>query len=331
MTRYPYAARLNSFATRPELFWPGRNDKPTTLDLIDRAATVEGLAAVDLNFPQQTDGIALPELRARIADRGLALNGYAMRYNGEAAFKSGAFTNADPTIRRRAIDLTRRGMDEARAAGGKMLTLWLGQDGVDHPFQADYARLWELEVEGIRQVAAHDPDCLVSIEYKPNEPRALSVIHNVAGTLLAIAEAGAPNLGVTLDFAHVLQVDESPALAAALVGRKSRLLGLHLNDAYGKRDDGLMVGAVHTVQTIELLRQLRRDKFVGAIYFDTFPDTAGLDPVAEAAANVATVEMMFDLLDRLPDAEIDAALQRQDAIAAHRLVQSTLFGRGDAK
>ena len=330
MARYPYAARLNSFATRPELFWPGRNDKPTTLDLIDRAATVKELAAIDLNYPAHVADLALPELRARIADRGLKLNGYAMRYNGDPAFKSGALTNADPAIRRRAIDLTRRGMDEARAAGGSMLTLWLGQDGVDHPFEADYGRLWDLEVEGIRRVAEHDPDCLVSVEYKPNDPRAINVIANIASTLLAIAEAGSPNLGVTLDFAHVLQADESPAFAAALVGRKSRLLGLHLNDAYGKRDDGLMVGAVHTVQTIELLRQLRRDHFAGAIYFDTFPDVSGLDPVAECAANVAAVEMMFDVVDRLPEVALDAALQRQDAVSAHRIIQAAIFGRGVA-
>ena len=54
-----------------------------------------------------------------------------------------------------------------------------------------------------------------------------------------------PNLGVTLDFAHVLYADEQPAFAAALIARHSRLLGVHLNDGYGKRDDGLMVGAVH--------------------------------------------------------------------------------------
>ncbi len=183
-----------------------------------------------------------------------------------------------------------RGIDEAREAGGTMITLWLGQDGVDHPFEADYRRLWEHEVEGIRAVAEHAPDFPVSIEYKPNEPRALSVIPNVAATLMAIEEAGAPNLGVTLDFAHVLYGDTSPAMAAALVGRRSRMLGLHLNDGYGKRDDGLMVGSVHTVQTIELLRQLRRDGFAGTIYFDTFPDGAGLDPVAECSANVATIE-----------------------------------------
>ncbi len=325
MTRYPYAARLNSFATRPELFWPGRTERLTTLDLIDRAAAVTGLSAVDVNFPQQAEGVVVADLRARVADRGLLLNGYAMRYNGDAAFRSGAFTNADPAVRRRAIDLTKRGIDGSREAGGRVLTIWPGQDGVDHPFQADYARLWDLEVDGLRQVAEHAADFPVSIEYKPSEPRSIMVLQNVSATLLAIHETGAANLGVTLDFGHVLEADTSPAMAAALVGRRSRLLGLHLNDGYGKRDDGLMVGTVHTVQTIELLRQLRRDGFAGAIYFDTFPDLANLDPVAEGAANVVTIEAMFDAIDRLPEAELDAALQRQDVLAAQRLVQAAIF------
>ena len=326
-TRYPYAARLNSFLTRPELAWPGRTDRPTTLDLIDRAATARGLSAVDVNFPAQAEGLETAALRERIAERGLLLNGYAMRYNGDPAFRSGAFTNADPAIRQRAIDLTRRGIDEARVAGAGMLTIWPGQDGVDHPFQVDYARLFDWEVEGFRQVAEHAPDFPVSIEYKPSEPRSIMVLPNVSATLLAIAEAGAPNLGVTLDFGHVLEADTSPAMAAALVARRSRVLGLHINDGYGHRDDGLMVGAVHTVQTIELLRQLRRDGFAGAIYFDTFPDVATLDPVAECEANISTIEAMFDVIDRLPEAELEAALQAHDVITAHRLVQAAIFGR----
>jgi xylose isomerase len=327
MTRYPYAARLNSFFTRPESFWPGRDERPTTLELIARAATVRGLSAVDVNYPQQTGGLHPRELRARLDDLGLALNGYAMRYNDDPGFRAGAFTNADASLRRRAIDLTRRGLDEARQAGGGMLTIWPGQDGVDHPFGADYARLWDWEVDGIRQVAEHAPDFPVSVEYKPSEPRSIMVLPNVSATLLAIAEAGAPNLGVTLDFGHVLEADTSPAMAAALVGRRSRLLGLHMNDGYGKRDDGLMVGAVHTVQTLELLRQLRRDGFAGTIYFDTFPDVAALDPVAECEANIATLEAMFDVLDRLPEAELAAAIEAQDVITAQRLVQAAIFGR----
>ena len=35
-----------------------------------------------------------------------------------------------------------------------LMTLWLGQDGFDYAFQADYARLWAMEIEGIREVAA---------------------------------------------------------------------------------------------------------------------------------------------------------------------------------
>ena len=50
-----------------------------------------------------------------------------------------------------------------------------------------------------------------------------------------------------------------------------------------------MVGAVHLRATLELLRQIRRDGYDGALYFDTFPDATGLDPVAECEVNIATV------------------------------------------
>ena len=118
-----------------------------------------------------------------------------------------------------------------------------------------------------------------------------------ATTLLALKEVGLPNLGVTLDFAHVLYADEQPAFAAALIARHSRLLGVHLNDGYAKRDDGLMVGAVHSIQTIELLRQVNADGFDGPIYFDTFPDLTGLDPVKECEANIATVRSMLRVVE----------------------------------
>ena len=134
-------------------------------------------------------------------------------------FIAGAFTNADPVRRQRAIDLTKRGLDECREAGGAMLTLWLGQDGIDHPFEADYGQLWELEVSAIAEVAEYASDFPVSIEPKPNEPKAISVLPNIAATLLAIDEAGAPNLGVTIDFAHILQADESATTDEEYVGR----------------------------------------------------------------------------------------------------------------
>ncbi|RWQ29190.1 MAG: hypothetical protein EOS20_33455, partial [Mesorhizobium sp.] len=254
-------------------------------------------------------------------------NGFAMRYYSNPAFKLGAFTNPDPAVRREAIDLTKAGIDAAREAGASLMTLWLGQDGFDYAFQADYATLWQHEIDGIREVAVHDPDCQISLEYKPNEPRSYSLMPDAATTLLAIREIGLPNLGVTLDFAHVLYADEQPAFAAALVARHSKLLGVHLNDGYAKRDDGLMVGAVHTLQTIELLRQIRRDGYAGAIYFDTFPDMTGLDPVHECEVNIATVKRMLHVVDRLErDNRLSAAVDRQDAVASQAIIQEAMLG-----
>jgi xylose isomerase len=321
-----FATRLNSFGSKPDAYWPKGHGKPTPLQLAERAATAQGLTDVDLNYPDHL-GADPRAVGDAIRDLGLAVNGLAMRYYSNPAFKIGAFTNPDPSVRREAIDLTKRGIDAARAAGARLMTIWLGQDGFDYAFQADYAKLWADEIDGLREVALHDPECLVSIEYKPNEPRSYSLMPDCATTLLALKEVGLPNLGVTLDFAHALYADEQPAFAAALIARHSRLLGVHLNDGYAKRDDGLMVGAVHSIQTLELLRQVNADGFDGPIYFDTFPDLTGLDPVKECEANIATVKSMLEVVKTLDgDNRLSAAIARQDAVQSQSIVRAALYG-----
>lgn len=297
------------------------------MQMAQRAASVDGLTDLDLNYPDHVN--ADPRQIAReLGDIGLSINGFAMRYYTNPAFKLGAFTNPDAAVRREAIDLTKKGIDAAREAGTSLMTLWLGQDGFDYAFQADYDTIWQHEIDGIREVATHDPDCQISLEYKPNEPRSYSLMPDAATTLLAIKEVGLPNLGVTLDFAHVLYADEQPAFAAALIARHSKVLGVHLNDGYSKRDDGLMVGAVHTLQTIEMLRQVRKDGYAGAIYFDTFPDMTGLDPVRECETNIATVKRMFAVVDALDrDNGLSAAIERQDAVEANAIVQNLMLRR----
>jgi L-rhamnose isomerase len=325
-TKPRFATRLNSFASNADAFWPAGHGKPSALQLAARAATAKGLTDVDLNYPDHL-GLGACATGKAIRKLGLSVNGLAMRYYSNPAFKIGAFTNPDPSVRREAIDLTKRGIDAARETGCRLMTLWLGQDGFDYAFQVDYEKVWALEIDGIREVALHDPECLISIEYKPNEPRAFSLMPDCGSTLLALREVGLPNLGVTLDFAHVLYADEQPAFVAALIARHSRLLGVHLNDGYGKRDDGLMVGAVHPIQTIELLRELKRSSYDGPIYFDTFPDLTGLDPVKECEANIASVTNMLGVVERLDkDNRLNEAIDAQDAVTTQSLVQNALFG-----
>lgn len=312
-----YAARLNAFKVAGG----------TVADMIAGAGRVGGLAAADLNYPDHFAAHDAGTLSALLADQGLAVNGLAMRHYTEAGFKLGAFTHPDAAVRRAAIDLTKRGIDTCATMGGTQMTLWMGQDGFDYSFQADYARMWDDTIAAMAEVADHNPAIDIAVEYKPNEPRAHALMPDMATTLLALDEVARPNTGVTLDFAHMLYAGEMPAKAAMLAARKSRILGLHLNDGYGKRDDGLMAGSVHPVQTVELLVAMTRVGYCGVIYFDTFPDLSGLDPVAEARANVRLTDRLIDLAARLAaDPALAAAQSRQDAAAATTLVMAALLG-----
>lgn len=319
-----FAARLNAFKVGADRYWPGKNNV-TTADLLERAATA-GLTAADLNYPDHFLHDTPKDLVDALKANGMALNGLAMRYYTNPNYKIGAFTNPDPSVVRAAIDETKRGLDALAEMGGRLLTLWMGQDGFDYSFQLDYQRAWDATINAMVEVASHNPGIDIALEYKPNEPRAFALMPDVATTLLALKDIGLPNTGVTLDFAHVLYADEMPAFTAALIARHSRLLGVHLNDGYGKWDNGLMVGAVHPIQTIELLVELLRIGYNGAIYFDTFPDHSGLDPVEEASTNIEVVERMSAIAHHLvQNDDLRNAIALQDATVAMRLVQAAML------
>ena len=323
MTNLPnrprYAARLNAF----KIGLPG---KPTAADMIARAGQVPGIDAADLNYPDHFDAHTPAQMSEVLSGAGLALNGLAMRYYTDPGFRLGAFTHPEARVRRAAIDITKRGLDALAEMGGQIMTLWLGQDGVDYSFQGDYAAMWDATVAALAEVADHNPALDIAVEYKPNEPRAFALLPDLGMNLLALAEVNRPNTGITLDFAHVLYAGEIPAQVASLVARKSRLLGVHLNDGYGKRDDGLMVGSVHPMQTVELFLELDRIGYDGVIYFDTFPDHGGLDPVAEAAANVHMANRLRTVAARLANSpDLTSAIARQDATASLRIVADALY------
>lgn len=319
-----FAARLNAFKIGAAAYWPGKNTV-TTADLLVRAASA-GLNAADLNYPDHFVEDRAADLTRTLDENGMILSGMAMRYYTDPGYKLGAFTHPDAKVRRAAIDETKRGLDVLAEMGGNLMTLWMGQDGFDYSFQMDYARAWSDTIEAIAEVADHNPALDIALEYKPNEPRAFALMPDAATTLLAIKEIGRKNTGVTLDFAHVLYADEMPAFAATLVARHSRVLGVHLNDGYGKWDNGLMVAAVHPIQTVELLVELERAGYDGTIYFDTFPDHSGLDPVDEARTNIEVARRLRATAARLvANTELQAAIARQDAPTAMRLVQAAMF------
>lgn len=312
-----YATRLNAFKRKGD----------TVAEMIARAGQVGGLDAADLNFPDHFDHRDTAALTRLLADNGMALNGLAMRYYTDPGFKLGAFTHPDPTVRRAAIDITKRGLDALAEMGGTVMTVWLGQDGFDYSFQGDYGRMWDDTLSALAEVCDHNPSLDISIEYKPNEPRSWSVLPDMATTLHAVRDVARPNLGVTLDFCHMLFAGEMPAKSAMLAARHCRIMGVHLNDGYAKRDDGLIAGTVHPIQTVELFWVLDRLGYDGVIYFDTFPDHGGMDPVEESRANLALTERLRAVAAELrDDTALAAAMARQDAAASMRIIARKLYG-----
>ncbi|MER3439151.1 MAG: hypothetical protein C4346_17045 [Chloroflexota bacterium] len=310
--RYRFATRLNSFR-RPSTQALG--------DLVRAVAGVPGLTALELNFPQHVAGLAPRDIASIVHDAGLALTALSLRFEGPQ-FALGAFTHPSPDVRRQAIRLAQDAVDLAAELGVPHVNLWMAHDGFDLPFEADYAELWPLEVEGFRMVAGHNPAVRISVEYKPVEPRRVSLVASMADALLAVRDVGRPNFGVQIDFCHSLMARERPAAAARALA-EGKLYGVHLNDGYGPADDGLPVASVHLWETLELLWYLRVFDYRGTIYFDTFPER--VDPRSEAAHNIAVVQQLDCLLDRLSADELRLLQRERDALGVTRLIRSLVL------
>ena len=325
MEEIKFATRLNSFGAKAHAFWTDLKGKPSTRQMIDRAATVKGLTHLDLNYPQHIKD-DINELKQYIEDKGLKVNGMAMRYNTLPEFQLGAFTHPEKRVRQEAVDLTKKGIEAGYKFGANLMTIWLGQDGFDYSFQTNYDKIWDDMIKCFQEICEFAPECDISIEYKPNEPRAYSILPNAGTTLLAVNDIGYKNMGVTLDFCHVLYANEMPAFAASLIAKHSRILGLHLNDGWGKRDDGLMVGSVNIRATLELIWKLRKENFNGSYYFDTFPDASGTDPVSECEANIQMVNKLIEIADKLnSDEDLEKAINMQDSPLSQLVVNKYLF------
>lgn len=310
-----FATRLNSFRAKS-------GGTQSAEQAVRAVAQVPGVSAVELNYPQHFAGDGNRSVLAAAADVGLSVTALNLRWDGPD-FVHGAFTHPKPENRTKAIRTAFEAVALAAQNNIGHVILWMGPDGYDYPFQADYRAMWDMEIDGFRQVAKHNPEVRVSVEYKPNDPRRTSLIRSMSDSLLAVNEVGLQNFGVTLDFCHALMAGEQPAAAAALALRAGKLFGVHLNDGNGPADDGLMVGSVHPWHTLELLAELRNGGFLGTIYFDTFPDR--VDPARECAANVKTVQRMLRLLDRVPLKELRQAQAGQDAVTALQIMQGIYF------
>jgi xylose isomerase len=297
----------------------------STIEAIERAATVDGVRWLDINFPFAPAETEVKEVAAALERTGLKAAAVTPHIYTRR-FQKGAFTNPDPAIRREAVELCKRATDVAHQLGARYTKFWPGQDGHDYAFQADYGRLWDLELDGVRQVVQSGPSMQYAIEYKLKEPRLHMSFSSAARTLLAIDEIGLPNLGVVMDFGHSLFAKETPADALQLIHRRGKLVSVELNDNLLEYDDDLVVGSVHPIDTLEFLWELRKIGWEQPILLDQFPFRE--NPMRAASLSIETMRNMELMLDRMDLDALKSAQEQQDALAAQRIVLREMMGGG---
>ncbi|WP_182113123.1 MULTISPECIES: TIM barrel protein [unclassified Actinotalea] len=323
MTTSPrFGAGLWNFASYVDRYaTDGYAEPVSTLEQIRIAGTVGDLSVVDLNYPF-SHGATLSEVKDALADAGLAAIGvtpdiYLRR------FGRGAFTNPDPAVRAQAIDLLHEAAGAVRELGASYVKVWPGQDGWDYPFQVNHHDVWKLAKDGMREIASAHPDLKFVIEYKPREPRVKMLWDSAARSVLGIQEIGLDNIGVLLDFGHSLYGGESPADAAQLLIDHGLLWGMDVNDNLRGWDDDLMVGSVHITEVFEFFYTLRINGWDGVWQLDQFPFRE--DRVETARASIRFLKAIHRALDELDYDGLREAQERQDAIAAQKLVQDVLL------
>lgn len=293
-----FAGRINSL----------KNNNENIFVSMEKLKKIKGITHVDLNYPEHLSKLSVLEIKKRMGN--LKLNGISTRFKEN--FINGEFTNPDKKIRQEAIDLCKKAIDVCQELGGNYLTIWCAFDGFDYPFQINYEKNWNLTISALQEICDYSKTVKISFEYKPYEPRAFSILDSVGHVLTAIYDTKRDNIGITLDFCHMVMKKENPAYSLALVAMRNRLYGLHMNDGYGSIDNGLIFGSINFLQALEFVYYLVKYKYEGVVFFDSFPVRE--NPAKEIEANISMFNKMINIIDYLGIEYIEKILNNQDAL-----------------
>lgn len=300
-------------ATRINSFLPKFNNN---LSDIFKEFNRLGLTHVDLNYPEHVVNHSSSAMKTLLQENHLRANGVALRFRRE--FINGELGNSNSVIAKEATQLCKDAADYCREIGGEIVTIWLGFDGFDYSFQINYEKVWNQIRDSFIEICDYAPDLKFSIEYKPFQPRAYSFIDSLGLTMTMINDIKKDNIGITLDYCHMLMKHENPAYGASILGARKKLYGVHLNDGYGLNDDGLIIGSASLIKTLEFLYYIKLHNYSNAFYFDTFPIIE--DPVAECECNIRMIKKLDSLIEKIGMEHIKKIIDKNSGVEVSNLI-----------
>lgn len=318
-----YSVFLGNVGGCYDRYCPSYSRDFSTEELFNRAASIDGISAVDLVMTRELKA-DIPVVRRMLSETGLNVASVAVDTFANPLYQKGSFASTDNAVRDSAINDAKAVIDFAVSVGCKTVTLWPGQDGYDYLFAADYIKERQLFSDAMAELCEYNKNVNITLEYKIKEPRTHSYISTCGATLLMCQTVGASNLGIALDYGHAALGYETPAEAVAMCKMYGdRLMHIHINDNYRLWDDDMIVGSVHTAEYLEFMYWLKRTGYSGYITADQYPYREdGRNAVNESIRWLETFERVIDNAD---DGEIENTIAKRDGSAASRLIRKLIF------
>jgi xylose isomerase len=255
-----------------------------TLPPVDAARLLGEVGAWGVNF-HDNDLVpidASPSEQARIVgefrraceESGLVVPMATVNLFYEAAFRDGAVTANDPSVRAYAVQKTCRAMDLGAELGARIFVLWGGREGVE----TDACRRPDVAVTRLREALdylceysmARGYDYRFALEAKPNEPRADIYMATTGAYLGLIPTLKHPELvGVNPEVAHEHMPGLNMTHSVAQAWEAGKLFHVDLNDQVpGRYDQDLRFGSANPKAAFFLVKFLEEVGYAGPRHFD---------------------------------------------------------------
>jgi L-rhamnose isomerase/sugar isomerase len=177
-------------------------------------------------------------------------------------YKLGSLTNADPAVRRKAVDHNLECIEIMNETGSRDLKIWLA-DGTNYPGQGDIRARQDWLAEGLAEIYAQlSDDQRLVLEYKFFEPAFYHTDVPDWGTSYAHCTALGDRAMVCLDTGHHAPGTNIEFIVAQLL-RLGRLGSFDFNSRF-YADDDLIVGSADPFQLFRIMVEVIRGGGFGA-------------------------------------------------------------------
>ncbi len=223
--------------------------------------------------PAERDQI-VRDFKKALSDTGLVVPMATTNLFTDPAFKDGAFTANDPSVRAYALQKTMHAIDLGVELGAKVYVFWGGREGTETDASKDPGESDRRMREAMNFLCEYaidqGYDLKFALEAKPNEPRGDIYLSTTGAMLAFIATLDHPEMvGVNPEVAHEHMAGLNFVHYVAQAWNAGKLFHIDLNDqAFGRYDQDFRFGAVNLKSAFFLVKFLEDVGYQGSRHFD---------------------------------------------------------------